>query len=100
MHKRIYKIKLSAAYLVCGLSFRQNFSTAHVSINQFYQIFVDLQKVFITVDHETLLINNHCGIREISFGWFKSNLPNRRQYVSINCCESGHTKIICGLPQG
>ena len=43
---------------------------------------------------------NHCGIRGVLNDWFKSCLPNRNQYVSINGYESGIAAIICGVPQG
>ena len=43
---------------------------------------------------------NHYGIRGVSNDWFKSYLPNRNQYVSINSFDSGLTTINCGVPQG
>ena len=62
-------------------------------------IFVDLQKVFDTVDHQILLAKlNHYGIHEVSNDWFKSYLSNRSQYVSINGYESGLAVINCGVP--
>ena len=46
--------------------------------------FVDLEKVFDTVDHQILLAKlNHNGIPGVSNDWFKSYLSNRNQYVSI-----------------
>ena len=46
--------------------------------------FVDLEKVFDTVDHQILLAKlNHNGIPGFSNDWFKSYLSNRNQYVSI-----------------
>ena len=48
-------------------------------------VFVDLQKVFDTVDHQILLAKlNHYGICGVSNDWFKSYLSNPNQYVSIN----------------
>ena len=43
---------------------------------------------------------NHYGIRGVSNNWFKSNLSNRNQYISINGYESGLAAISCGVPQG
>ena len=64
-------------------------------------IFVDLQKVFDTVDHQTLLAKlNHYGICRVSNDWFKSSLSNRNQYVSIYGYESGLSALNCGIPQG
>ena len=53
-------------------------------------VFVDLQKAFDTVDHQTLLakLDNHeiCGVLN---EWFKSYLSNHNQYLSMNGYESG-----------
>ena len=64
-------------------------------------VFVDLQKAFANVDHQILLAKlNHYGILGVSNDWFKSYLPNRNQYVSINGYESGLAALNCGVPQG
>ena len=63
--------------------------------------FVDLQKVFDTVDHQILLAKlNHYGIHGVSNDWFKSYLSNRNRYVSVNGYESGLAAVNCGVPQG
>ena len=63
--------------------------------------FVDLQKAFDTVDHQTLLAKlNHYEICGVSNDWFKSYLSNRNQYVFINGFDSGLTTINCGVPKG
>ena len=50
-----------------------------------FGIFVDLQKVFDTTDHQILLAKlNHYGIRVVSNDYFRSYRPNPNQYVSIN----------------
>ena len=43
---------------------------------------------------------NHFEIRGVSNDWFKSYLPNRNQYVSINGFHSSLITINCGVPQG
>ena len=64
-------------------------------------IFIDLEKVFDTVDHNILLSKlNYYGIRGIANDWFKSYLSNRSQFVSINGFNSDHQNIECGVPQG
>ena len=94
--------------------FRQQHSTSHALINIIENIrkalddgnigcgvFADLQKAFDTVDHQVLLEKlSHYGIRGVSNDWFKSYLPNRNQYVSINGFDSGITTINYGVPQG
>ena len=91
-------------------SFRQTFSASHALINLTGNtrqaldegyigcgIFVDLQKAFDTVDHEILLFKlDYDGIRGISNIWCKSYLSNRKQFVSINGCDSGLAEIKCG----
>ena len=48
-------------------------------------IFIDLKKVFDTVDYVILLSNlQKYGIKELEYDWFKSYLANRRQSCRIN----------------
>ena len=69
---------------------RKQYSTSHALINITenirkalddgnigWGVFVDLQKVFDTIDHKILLAKlNHYGIHEVSYDWFKSYLSN------------------------
>ena len=53
--------------------------------------FIDLRKVFDTVNHEILLIKlEHYDIRGNILKWFQSYLSNRKQYVSLN----GHSPAL------
>ena len=115
MYKRLHTF-LGKKNIIYDLQFRfrQQYSTCHVLINITENIrkalddgnigcgiFVDLQKAFDTVDHQKLLAKlNHSGIRGVLNAWFKSNLSNRHQHVSINGYESGLAAINCGVPQG
>ena len=64
-------------------------------------LFMDLQKAFDTVNHQTLLNKRkHHGIRGMALTWFSSYLSNRTQCVSVNGHISSHHKITCGVPQG
>ena len=64
-------------------------------------VFLDLQKVFDTVDHEILLSKlEHDGIRGVPLKCFKTFLNQQHQYLSIQnsiteTLTNGH-----GLPQG
>ena len=103
MYKRLYTF-LNNNNIIYNLQFgfRQQCSTSHALINITENIrktlddgnidcgvFVDLQKAFDNVDHQILLAKiNHYGICGVSIDWFKSCLPNRSQYVSINGYDS------------
>ena len=115
MYKRLYTF-LNKNNIIYNLQFgfRQQYSTSHALINITEIIrkalddgnigcgvFVDLQKAFDTADHQILLAKlSQYGIRGVPNDWFKSYLPNRSQYVSINGYDSGLAVINCGVPQG
>ena len=44
--------------------------------------------------------NSFSNFHSVSNDWFRSYLSDCQQYVSINGCDSGLTKINCGVPQG
>ena len=45
-------------------------------------IFIDLSKVFDTLDHTILLSKlKHYGIKNNNFLWFQNYLKNRKQYI-------------------
>ena len=61
-------------------------------------IFIDLSKVFDTVDHKLLLSKmKHYGIRDNALLWFTSYLSYRTQYVSLNLTNSETLPVV---PQG
>ena len=63
-------------------------------------VFVDVQKVFDTADHQILLAKlNYYGICGVSNDWFKCYLSDHSQYKSINGCDSGLAAINCGVSQ-
>ena len=65
------------------------------------RIFIALQKAFDTASHDMLLAKlNHYGIRGISNDWFRSNLSDRTQFVSINGFNSDYKTVKYGVPQG
>ena len=64
-------------------------------------IFIDLQKVFNTVEHGIFLSKlYHYGVSRLKNNWFKSYLTDRKQYVSINGYNSSLSSIPYGVPQG
>ena len=92
--------------------FRKNFSTVHLMIDLFENIyksksktpciiFLDVKKAFDTVDHNILLEKLHYyGIRGTTLEWFKSYLKDRNQLTCINKEVSDTCNITCGVPQG
>ena len=64
-------------------------------------VFLDLTKVFDTVNHSILLYKlEHYGIRGIVNNFFGSFLTNRNQYIIINNINSSLKFIDIGIPQG
>ena len=114
MYSRMYKL-FSDNNLIYPLEFgfRQKYSTIHALIsltenirknlgegNIGCGIFVDLQKAFDTVEHDTLLSKlEHYDIYSLANEWFKSYLSSRKQYVSINSYDSNLADIKFGVPQ-
>ena len=63
-------------------------------------IFVDLKKVFDTVDHQILIQKlAHYGIRSSELVWFKSYLSNRSQFTRVNGVDSKVQNIGIGVPK-
>ena len=115
MHKRLSNF-LEKNKLIYSLQFgsRQNYSTSYALIHLTETIkqpldqglfscgiFVDLQKVFGTVDHGILLGKlEHYGIRGITNKWFEIYVKDRQQFVSINVYNSECTSMPVCDPQG
>ena len=60
-----------------------------------------LKKAFDTIDHKLLLTKlEHYGIRGVAYDWIKSYLCERKQYVSVNSCNSEAMNVVYGVPQG
>ena len=64
-------------------------------------VFVDMKKVFDTVDHEIPIRRlEHYGVRDAAKDWFCLYLANRKQFVSLNNHNSTIQKILARVPQG
>ena len=64
-------------------------------------VFIDLKKAFDTIDHTLLLRKlKHYGIRGVANNWLESYLDSRKQFVSLNDCNSDVLNVKCGVPQG
>ena len=74
----------------------------NIDQNQFnLAIFLDLKKIFDTVEHTILLASlGKYGIRKLSGDWFESYLENRKQCCASHCNESKPRTVTCGIPRG
>ena len=62
---------------------------------------MDFLKAFGTVNHDILMSKlQHNGVRGAMQSWFKFNLSNMKQYVSIKNCSSSMSNITLGVPHG
>ena len=98
----------------CQFGFRKNYSTSHALIHLITRIssatdqretivgvFLDLSKVFDTLDDQILFTKlEHYGIRDVALQWIKSYFSCRQQFVQINQTCSSMQTIKCGVPQG
>ena len=115
MYERLYKIleKHEILYsLQFGCRAKHSISHALVSLTETIKysldtrrlncgIFLDLQKAFDTVNHDTLSMKlEHYGIRGIASDWLKSYLSDRKQYVSVNGFNSSQLSVTCDVSQG
>ena len=115
VHDRLYIfLEQNKAFHNYQFGFRNNHSTNHALIEIIAQIknacdrnlytcgvFLDLQKVFDTVNHEILLEKlKYYRIKETSYNWFKSYLCERLQYTQIKDNESSLKAVSHGVPQG
>jgi hypothetical protein len=64
-------------------------------------VFLNLKKVFDTVDHSILLSKLKAyGVGNASYDFFKSYLDNRKQKCFVNGSLSESQSLSCGIPQG
>ena len=64
-------------------------------------VFLDLKKVFDTVDHNILLSKLQMyGIGVNALEWFRNYLTNRLQCAKVNNTISTQLDTKCGVPQG
>ena len=64
-------------------------------------VFIDLKKVFDTVDHNILCKKLELyGVHHRELSWFKSYLTNRKQFCRVNGVDSEIEDIEVGVPQG
>ena len=64
-------------------------------------IYLDLSKVFDSLNHELLIAKLRCyWLDQNAIEFFKSYLTNRYQYCKMNNTLGDWRKIIAGVPQG
>ena len=63
-------------------------------------IFIDLSKAFDTVKRNILLEKLKAyGIQSENLKWFRSDLPNRKQFISYNDSKTEMKIVKCGVSQ-
>ena len=64
-------------------------------------VYIGLSKAFDTLTFEILLYKlKYYGVTDTALDLMKSYLTNRKQYVVFDSCQSEHTEIYTGVPQG
>ena len=62
---------------------------------------IDLSKAFDTLTFDILLYKlKYYGVADTALDLMKRNLTNKKQYVIFDGCQSEHTGIYTGVPQG
>ena len=115
MYNRLYKYLTDNNILYKKqFGFKTGHSTEHAIIQLVDQInsnfekdqytlgvFIDLSKVFDTVDHKILIAKlENYGINRTNLLWFKSYLENRKQFIQYDISNTSYKSIICGVSQG
>ena len=89
-----------------NLASAQNTTTEHIKnkleLGKFVAgVFIDLEKAFDTVNHKILIDKlPYYGFRGVTQKLIESFLTSRKQYISINGCDSDELDVVCGVPQG
>ena len=70
-------------------------------VNDTIGVFIDLSKVFDTVDHSILLKKLELyDVNTRNLAWFANFLNGRKQYIKIiKCADTAKKDIKCGMPQ-
>ena len=64
-------------------------------------VYINLSKAFDTLTFDILLYKlKYYGVTDTALDLMKSYLTNRKQYVVFDGCQSEHTEIYTGVPQG
>ena len=65
-------------------------------------VMLNLSTAFDTVDHGTLLhiLHQRFALTDTPLTWFRSNMTDRTQSISVDGVKSEPTAVTCSVPQG
>ena len=101
LHNNQYRFRRNRSTTMAIIHLTEKIKRA-IENNEFtIGIFLDLSKVFDTVNHKILLQKMESyGIRGMPYKWFQNYLTDREQIVKFNNILSRKEKIKCGVLQG
>ena len=100
LYKSQYGFRKQISTSLAILELVEEITNSHDEHKSTVGVFIDLKKVFDTVDHIILIQKlYHYGIRGTANKWICSYLMNIYQYVTINGTNSDFMNVLCGVPQ-
>lgn len=101
LSSRQYGFQRGSSTLSAAVDLVEDITSKLESKNHVIVVFVDLQKAFDTVQHDTLLKKLfNSGIRGPAYKLISSFLSGRKQFTRVNKTDSTTLNVNMGVPQG